>query len=116
MNLQHLQSMSLVDSMLSEESFMTLLNATPKTLVSLNLSQNEHLTPKCFIELHKLEHLAHLSLEKCNIRDETVALLFDLDPLKLNPELPVVLKVLMKKKSLKKTMTLGTIGEDDETP
>ena len=76
--------MSLVDCMLSEESFMILFNATPRTLVSLNLSQNEHLTPKCYSELHKMENLAHLSLEKCNIKDETVALLFDLDPFKLN--------------------------------
>ena len=38
MNLQQLQSMSLVDTMLGEESFMAILRATPKTLVSLNLS------------------------------------------------------------------------------
>ena len=48
MNLQQLHSMSLVNTMLNEESFMILLNATPKTLVSLNLSENEHLSPKCY--------------------------------------------------------------------
>lgn len=66
---------------------MTILKATPKSLVSLNLSHNEHLTHKCFSALHSLENLAHLSLEKCNIRDEVVALLFDLDPHKLNTAL-----------------------------
>ena len=84
MNLQQLQSMSLIDTMLSEESFMTILRATPKTLLSLNLSQNEHLTTKCFSELHSLENLAHLSLEKCNIRDDAIAVLMDTDPHKLN--------------------------------
>ena len=40
--------MSLIDAMLGEEAFMTILAATPTTLVSLNLSLNEHLTPKCY--------------------------------------------------------------------
>ena len=98
--------MSLVDTMLGEESFMTILRATPKTLISLNLSQNEHLTIKCYRELHSMENLAHLSLEKCNIRDETIAVLLDLDPHKLNapiepvpPEVVVASKASPKKKS-----------------
>lgn len=70
--------------MMSEEAFMTIIDATPQSLTSLNLSQNEHLTPKCFSALHKFANLAHLTLEKCNIGDETIFLLLDLDPYKLN--------------------------------
>ena len=65
-----------------------------------------------------MEKLAHLSLEKCNIRDETVALLFDLDPHKLNvPPEPVPPLPGMKKKMalLKKSFSIGVdgLGEDD---
>lgn len=97
--------------MLSEDSFMIILNATPKTLVSLNLSQNEHLTAKCFASLHNYENLAHLTLEKCNIRDETVSLLLDLDPFKLN----VVEESLQKQKSRKSPLKtqLSVISNDD---
>ena len=83
-NLEQLQSMSLIDTNLSEESFMIIMKATPQKLTSLNLSENEHLTPKCFTYLHQFKRLAHLTLEKCNINDKTLALLLDLDPLKLN--------------------------------
>jgi len=76
--------MSLVDTMLTEEPFMTIFKKTPMTLSSLSLSQNEHLTPKCFALLHQFENLIHLSLEKCNIGDEIIAVLLDLDPLKFN--------------------------------
>ena len=50
-NLQNLQSMSLIDTMLSEEAFMIILGEHfehRRSLKSLNLSQNEHLTPKCY--------------------------------------------------------------------
>lgn len=63
---------------------MTVFEKTPKTLISLELSKNEHLTPKCFSYLHNFPNLAHLSLENCNIGDETIALLLDLDPFKVN--------------------------------
>ena len=83
-NLEHLQSMSLTDTNLSEESFMIIMKAVPQKLTSLNLSENEHLSPKCFTYLHQFKRLANLTLEKCNINDKTLALLLDLDPLKLN--------------------------------
>ena len=83
-NIAQLQSMSLTDTNLSEESFMIIMKATSRKLTSLNLSENEHLTPKCFTYLHEFKRLANLTLEKCNIRDETLALLLDLDPLRLN--------------------------------
>ena len=76
--------MSLVDTMLSEEAFMTILESTPASLISLNLSQNEHLTAKCFAYLHKFENLAHLTVEKCNINDKILHILLDPDPMKLN--------------------------------
>ena len=74
--------MSLVDTMLSDEACMTILDATPQSLLSLNVSQNEHLSPRCFQALHRFENLAHLTLEKCNIGDETIALLLDVDPIR----------------------------------
>jgi len=76
--------MSLTDTMLTEEPFMTIFKKAPMTLSSLSLSQNEHLTLKCFALLHHFQNLTHLSLEKCNIGDEVIAVLLDLDPLKIN--------------------------------
>lgn len=81
---------------------MTIIDATPQSLTSLNLSQNEHLTPKCFSALHKFANLAHLTLEKCNIGDETIFLLLDLDPYKLNQ---AALKEQEDKKSRKLRMS-----------
>ena len=51
-NIHNLQTLSLVNTMLNEESYMILINSTPKTLQSLDLSYNEHLTPKCYEKLH----------------------------------------------------------------
>ena len=101
--------MSLIDTRLSEESFMIILAATPKTLVSLNLSSNEHLTAKCFALLHNYESLAHLTLEKCNIKDETVGLLLDPDPFKLNAsdEAEATLSQSLKKTGQRKSPTKG---------
>ncbi len=70
--------------MLGEEAFMTIIESAPQSLTSLNLSQNEHLTHKCYQALHRFGNLAHLTLENCNIGDETIFLLLNLDPLKLN--------------------------------
>lgn len=69
----------------------------------MNLSQNEHLTPKCYTALHKFGSLANLTLENCGIGDEILALLLDLDPLKLNPE-PIELlnKSISPSRGLKK--------------
>ena len=68
-----------------------------------------------------MENLAHLSLEKCNIRDDSIALLFDLDPHKLNvPAEPVAPVPVMKKKTsvLKKSFSvaLNEAEEDDAPP
>ena len=51
-----------------------------RTIKSLNLSLNEHLTPKCFQALHYFDSLQHLTLEKCNIGDDILKLLLNLDP------------------------------------
>ena len=84
MNIKGMRVMSLIDTMLGEEAFMTILAATPNTLLSLNLSVNEHLTPKCYQELHRFESLQHLTLERCNIGDDIIAILLDPDPFRQN--------------------------------
>ena len=122
-NIKNLRSMSLIDTMLHEEAFLTILEATPKTLTSLNLSNNEHLTAKCYSALHKFDSLANLTLEKCNIGDEILFLLLELDPLGLNPE-PSPRKIISKSPSRKKTKkskskflaSFGAIAEEDEEP
>ena len=43
-NIHNLQVLSLVNTMLNDESYITLIENTPNTLISLNLSQNEHLS------------------------------------------------------------------------
>lgn len=70
----------MVNTMLSNESYITLIENTPKSLVSLDLSQNEHLSSKCYKMLHKFTNLQYLSLCKCNIGDETILVLLDTDP------------------------------------
>ena len=83
-NIKGMRVMSLIDTMLGEEAFMTILAATPNSLISLNLSLNEHLTPMCYQELHKFDSLEHLTLERCNIGDDIIAILLNPDPLRLN--------------------------------
>lgn len=102
--------------MLTEEPFMIVFEKTPKTLISLELSKNEHLTPKCFSFLHNFPSLAHLSVENCNIGDETIAILLNLDPLKVNNNGNMVggengetfsLVSTLPKKMLKKKSSMG---------
>ena len=85
-NTPGLKCMSLVDCRLVEEAFTTILSSAPLTLFSLNLSQNEFLTATNYRALHKFSLLTHLTLENCNIGDKVLAILLDLDPLKLNQD------------------------------
>ena len=129
MNMKNLRSMSLIDTMLHEEAFLIILETTPRTLTSLNLSNNEHLTAKCYSVLHKFDSLAHLTLEKCNINDEILNLLLDLDPLGLSPEPIKVIKGSLsptkrgttsakglRKLKSKLSSSFGAITEVDEEP
>ena len=82
-----MQTLSLVNTLLNEESFLTLIKSIPKTLQSLDLSENENLNSKCYDKLHILTSLTYLSLCKCNIGDEIIISLLDTDPLKVNAPL-----------------------------
>ena len=101
-NIKNLQLLSLVNTMLTEESFTTLMKNLPKSLTGLNLSKNEHLTMKCYRMLHEISHLTHLTLEKCNISDDIVNILLDVYPLsRENHEgIPIYRLRLLKQKEL----------------
>ena len=53
-NIKNLQYLSMADTMLNEESFLIMVKNLPANLSALNLSHNEHLTPECLAELHKV--------------------------------------------------------------
>ena len=86
-NIHNLQVLSLVNTLLNDESYTMLIENTPNSLVSLDLSQNEHLSTKCYKMLHKFTNLQYLRLCKCNIGDETIQVLLDTDPEKLNVQI-----------------------------
>ena len=79
-NIKNLSLLSLVNTMLTEESFKIIIENLPTCLSGLNLSKNEHLTNKCYRMLHNIPHLTHLTLDKCNISDDIANIILDLDP------------------------------------
>ena len=89
-NIANLQTLSLVNTMLNEEAFSTLIESTPRTLLDLDLSRNEHLTASCYKKLHNFSNLQYLSICNCNIGDETIFLILDTDAMQLNKPVEVI--------------------------
>lgn len=83
-NIHNLHSLSLVNTMLYDEAFNIIVDSTPKTLISLDISQNEHLSHKCYEKLHMFSSLQSLTVSKCNLSDDVIMLICNTDPFKLN--------------------------------
>ena len=70
--------LSLVDSMLTDNSFEILINSIPDSLVLLDLSRNENLTQKSYEKLHRLKNLKYLNVEQNQMGDECLAALLQI--------------------------------------
>ena len=62
-SIRKLQMLSLVDTMLCDTSFKTLIKGVPQSLLSLDISKNENLSVKSYKKLHSLSNLRHLNVE-----------------------------------------------------
>lgn len=72
-NVKRLQMLSLVDSMLCDESFAIIARGIPQSLLGLNISKNEQLTSHSYSKLHEFSKLRILNLEQNSIDDEKLS-------------------------------------------
>lgn len=55
--------LSLVDSMLCDQSFEIIVRGIPLSLISLDLSRNENLTARSYEKLQSIKNLRYLNVE-----------------------------------------------------
>lgn len=77
-NVNRLQMLSLVDSMLCDQSFDIIVREIPHSLISLDLSRNEHLTAKSYDKLQAIRNLRYLNVEQNYMGDECLAALLQI--------------------------------------
>lgn len=77
-NVKRLQMLSLVDSMLCDQSFEIVARGVPDSLISLDLSRNENLTAKSYEMLHGIRNLRYLNVEQNYMGDECLAALLQI--------------------------------------
>jgi hypothetical protein len=70
--------LSLVDSMLCDQSFEIIVRGIPLSLISLDLSRNENLTARSYEKLQSIRNLRYLNVEQNYMGDECLAALLQI--------------------------------------